>query len=185
MPTPVDRCGYLTRKNSVCARPLGHPGGHQATRRTAERAEYESQYRKDNRDKINEQKRTRRAADPEKTRKEARDYYARDPEKIIKQTKARQYGVTVEQIEKLHADQGGMCPVCSEEVVLEWGTWSFAIDHDHTCCKGKKSCGECVRGVLHMTCNKSLGFLEKFEARGQAQILGPLRDYVWSKRAER
>jgi hypothetical protein len=179
------RCGELTHSKRVCTRRAGHPGIHSSYTRTPERAASEARYKAANRDKINERKRFKRAADPERSRQEARDYYARDPEKIIKQSKALLYSTPVEQIEKLHEEQGGMCPVCHEEVALEWGGRKFAVDHDHACCRGKKSCGKCVRGVLHIDCNKTLGFLEKFEAAGQAQILGPLRDYVWSRRAAR
>ncbi len=36
----------------------------------------------------------------------------------------------------------------------------LCIDHDHSCCSGKMTCGNCVRGVLCVSCNSAEGFLK-------------------------
>lgn len=66
------------------------------------------------------------------------------------------YGITVERYQKILDSQGGVCAVCgTDEPGGRWGTW--CIDHDHSCCPGKRSCGECVRGILCSGCNTGLG----------------------------
>jgi hypothetical protein len=32
------------------------------------------------------------------------------------------------------------------------------IDHNHACCPGKASCGQCVRGLLCRLCNTGIGY---------------------------
>ncbi len=36
----------------------------------------------------------------------------------------------------------------------------LSIDHDHACCPGSHSCGNCVRGVLCVSCNFVLGRID-------------------------
>jgi hypothetical protein len=56
---------------------------------------------------------------------------------------------------ELLAKQGGKCFICgTTEPVGQGDGW--AINHDHQCCKGGKSCGNCVKGILCQPCNKGL-----------------------------
>ncbi|MFT9654943.1 endonuclease VII domain-containing protein [Mycobacteroides abscessus] len=58
---------------------------------------------------------------------------------------------------KLYNHQGGKCAICQRAT---GATRSLSVDHDHSCCPGKESCGECVRGLLCGGCNyKILGHL--------------------------
>ena len=67
------------------------------------------------------------------------------------------YGLTPEQYDAMYAAQDGRCAVCNEP---EWPHRMFDIDHDHSCCPGGESCGECVRGLLCFNCNTALGKLK-------------------------
>lgn len=49
------------------------------------------------------------------------------------------------------------CHLCATKFTKEN---SDQIDHNHACCSGKTSCGECVRGLLCTACNLELGNFE-------------------------
>ncbi len=59
------------------------------------------------------------------------------------------HGLTREKRNKILELQKYMCPICEKPLSDK----EAVVDHDHKCCKGKKSCGKCVRGLLHSTCN--------------------------------
>lgn len=64
-----------------------------------------------------------------------------------------QYGITKEQLACMSSQSDGMCYACHKR------PWA-CVDHDHQCCAGdKKTCGQCVRGLLCRQCNLALGFL--------------------------
>lgn len=77
---------------------------------------------------------------------------------------AKTYGITMEQYRELLAAQDGVCAICqSGEVKRHHETgvpFMLCVDHDHNCCPGKRSCGECVRGLLCSRCNSVLGHVE-------------------------
>jgi hypothetical protein len=66
----------------------------------------------------------------------------------------RTYGVTMEWYQATLAAQENGCAICG-------GTSKdgrmLAVDHDHSCCSGGKSCGKCARGLLCTNCNTGLG----------------------------
>lgn len=65
-----------------------------------------------------------------------------------------QYGMTVDQYNKILAEQGGVCKICGYEP----GEGEYlAVDHDHDCCPIRPACGDCNRGLLCSRCNKGLG----------------------------
>lgn len=78
----------------------------------------------------------------------------------------RRHNITVEQCNEILADQDNICAVCD-------GDTRLTIDHDHSCCPRKYSCGECVRGLLCQGCNVALGCVED-----DVDILYKLIDYL-------
>lgn len=68
----------------------------------------------------------------------------------------RNHGITEVEFDEMVERQRGLCAVCSQEPMLV-GNVLWAIDHDHSCCPGRYSCGDCVRGLLCCACNRGLG----------------------------
>ena len=67
------------------------------------------------------------------------------------------YGVTPDRFDQILAEQGGGCAICSSpQSELKH---ALVVDHDHSCCPGKRSCGRCVRGILCRACNVGIGNL--------------------------
>jgi hypothetical protein len=66
------------------------------------------------------------------------------------------YKLTIENYRTLKNRQDCKCP-CGRKLIKKFKP---CVDHDHACCKGAKSCGKCIRGVLCTRCNFVLGLLE-------------------------
>ena len=65
------------------------------------------------------------------------------------------YGITHDQYDAMLEAQGGACAICGR---VSGGAF-LSIDHDHGCCPGGGSCGECIRGLLCGACNRGIGYL--------------------------
>jgi hypothetical protein len=67
------------------------------------------------------------------------------------------YKMTIEDYDQLLLSQNSVCAVCQEKCK---STRGLAVDHDHLCCPGNKSCGKCIRGLLCSNCNRALGMFQ-------------------------
>lgn len=68
----------------------------------------------------------------------------------------RVYGMTRARYDSMMESQGGGCAVCG---CVNPNGRELAVDHDHGCCPGKGSCGQCVRGLLCSNCNMAVGLM--------------------------
>src|SRR5579864_5081802 len=66
----------------------------------------------------------------------------------------RNFNLTLEGYNALLVSQGGLCSICKQPPE---DNEHLCVDHDHTCCPGDKSCGQCIRGLICQHCNKGLG----------------------------
>jgi len=94
-----------------------------------------------------------RRADPET--------YAKYRAKLLER-----YNLTQGRYDEMLSSQGGVCAICKS---LR-DNRPLHIDHDHACCPGSRSCGQCVRGLLCVVCNTTLGYMENHEASINAYL---------------
>lgn len=112
-----------------------------------------------------ERMRQRRIAFPDENREIERRWRERHPEeararnrgaKGLQYSLKYKYGMTPEQYTQMLAAQGGCCYLCSEPLDLDKPR-KIHVDHDHSCCRGVRSCGKCIRGIACEPCNKGIG----------------------------
>ena len=71
----------------------------------------------------------------------------------------RRYGISIDRYWEMFHYQNGVCAICRKPPL---DPLSLCVDHDHSCCPGRKACGKCIRGLLCEKCNIGLGgFLDK------------------------
>ena len=68
--------------------------------------------------------------------------------------RVRLFGLDRAKYDAMLAAQGGGCAICGGP--NRDGRF-LAVDHDHRCCPGERTCGKCVRGLLCDSCNHAIG----------------------------
>lgn len=82
------------------------------------------------------------------------------------------YSLTVEEFEAIYSYQNGACAACRSpftEAKME----KPHVDHDHSCCAGLRSCGNCVRGLLCGRCNMVAGW-----SKDSPDLVQDVADYL-------
>jgi len=89
------------------------------------------------------------------------NYYKSNPDKIEEKRRLNNYyrpawlrhNLTSDRHSELFSLYEGKCHACRVNSAAY-------VDHDHKCCSGNWSCGNCVRGILCRPCNTALGFMQ-------------------------
>jgi hypothetical protein len=88
-------------------------------------------------------------ADPKKGQANAKKWREADPERYRAGKLARQYGLGIEDYERMLNEQGGTCAICQRP---NKSGIRLAVDHDHTT--------GAVRQLLCSPCNTALGLMQ-------------------------
>lgn len=109
-----------------------------------------------NRDELTARQRERYAASAEERVAYQKAWRDANRDRVNELARAARYGLTVDQLRDLFAAVDSRCQGCGiHESDAPRGL--LYVDHDHACCPDAKSCGECVRGLLCLNCNTTLG----------------------------
>ena len=85
------------------------------------------------------------------------------------------YNMSMSDYWALLESQDYRCAICETSDPGSQGSWH--TDHDHSCCSGSTSCGQCVRGLLCASCNWGLGSF-----RDSPAVLRVAADYIEHRR---
>jgi len=111
-----------------------------------------------NPEKYNARTRAWRDKNPGRTNANIKAWQQRNPERYRANMMWVKYRI---RFEALWEAQGGRCAACGRPMIKGGRKLdSVCVDHDRSCCSGRKSCGKCVRGLIHWSCNLILGHAE-------------------------
>lgn len=92
---------------------------------------------------------------PKKAKRLRDNDIAQTPMRKFERHILRRYNISLATWEEMLAKQDNRCAICGEQPKRR-----LYVDHDHSCCPGYKSCGQCVRGLLCTKCNTGLERME-------------------------
>lgn len=129
-------------------------------------------------EKNNERSRVWRQENHDQWQATVRARYASNPEKIDTYARWTRYRI---KFRELWDAQNGMCASCGEFMLPKGkDPKSVCVDHDRSCCPGGKSCGKCVRGLIHRNCNLVLGY-----AKDDIEVLEKAVEYLKRWKSQR
>lgn len=88
-----------------------------------------------------------------KNKDRLKDWRLKNQERYLTSYLRPLYKITLSQRDSIWENQKRKCPVCHKDLDYK----DIVVDHDHKCCPGERSCGKCIRGLLHNRCNRGLG----------------------------
>lgn len=100
---------------------------------------------------------------------------AYNPDRGQKYGRKYRYNLSDDKFQEMILIQDNKCGICLQEFVN-----TPYVDHDHSCCSGDRSCGQCIRMLLCDGCNRGLGFF-----KDNPEFLRAAADYVEARNAKR
>jgi hypothetical protein len=139
----------MPRKETTCARRPQHKGECRSAEALA-----------DTRERKTARRRGKRTSEEVSARRRWNQAY-----------RFRRYNITEQQFNWLLKVQEFACAMCGDPFGEDC---AICVDHDHDCCMTeKKSCGKCIRGLLCLDCNTTLGKIERKLHLAQAYLAAP------------
>ena len=78
------------------------------------------------------------------------------------------YKLTIETYLNILSSQDGLCAVCKLKKRLY-------VDHDHSCCSGNITCGQCIRGLICQKCNMFMHYVDEYDLFEEALLYAKKR----------
>jgi hypothetical protein len=104
-----------------------------------------------------------RKANPEKYAA----YVEKNRTRIQANSRRHEYKITEEQFQQKMVEQDNKCAICGKPLVRP------VVDHNHSCCSQRKTCGNCNRGILCQGCNTIIGL-----AQDSVEVLSSAIQYL-------